>query len=319
MRNFAAAFRMKIKPEAWLILFVLTLIWGSSFILIKKGLEGFSPMQVGSLRICFAGLVLLPVALYNLRKVSGKTVFYSFLFGLFNAGVPAFLFSIAQTKVNSSTAGILNALTPIFTLIVGVSFFRVPFNTFKLIGVAIGFLGASMLIFFRDGFERPLQLHDSQLGFTLLIVLATCMYGFSGNIMKRYLDNVSGPVIAAFAYGTFAIPSAVYLFFSDFTYRLSNHPLALPSLGFIAILGIVGSAIAIILFSRLLKQSNALFGSFVTYLLPFVAIVWGAAVSEKIGIVPFISLGVILTGIYISGWKPVQKPEKSTVKTTTGN
>jgi drug/metabolite transporter (DMT)-like permease len=294
---------MKIKPEAWLILFVLTLIWGSSFILMKKGLEGFSPMQVGSLRICFAGLVLLPVGVTNFRKVSRKAVYYSVLFGLLNAGVPAFLFALAQTKVSSSTAGILNGLTPIFTLTVGVLFFQVPFNTFKLIGVVIGFIGASMLVFFKDGLNHAPTLQNSQVGLTLLIVLATCMYGFAGNIMKRYLDSVPGPVIASIAYGSFAVPSAIYLAFSDFAYRISTNDIALRSLGFIAILGTFGSAIAIILLSRLLKQSNALFGSFVTYLIPFVAILWGTAVNERIGLVPFVSLGIILTGIYISGWK----------------
>ena len=305
---------MKIKPEAWLILALLTLVWGSSFILMKKGLEGFSPMQVGSLRICFAGLVLLPVVIQHFRKITKRAVYYSILFGLMNAGVPAFLFALAQTKVNSSTAGILNGLTPIFTLTVGVLFFQVPFNAFKLIGVVIGFIGASMLVFFKEGFTSAPQIQDSELGLTLLIVLATCMYGFAGNIMKRYLDNVPGPVIASIAYGSFAIPSAIYLLFSDFGSRLSQEN-GWESLGYLALLGIFGSAIAIILFSRLLKQSNALFGSFVTYLIPFVAILWGLAADEKIGLVPFISLGIILAGIYISGLKPLRRRTRAEIST----
>jgi amino acid adenylation domain-containing protein len=295
---------LKIKPEAWVILFLLTLIWGSSFILIKKGLDGFSPMQVGSLRICFAGLLMLPVAIRHLRKISGKALFYSCLFGLLNAGLPAFLFPLAETKVDSSTAGILNGLTPIFTLIVGLSFFRVPFNIFKLIGVVVGFLGASMLILFREGFDHPTHIQDAQLVFSLLLVLATCLYGFAGNVMKRHLDNVPGPVIASFAFGSFAIPSAIYLLFSDFTQRLETIPQAPGSLAFIAILGVFGSAIAVILQSRLAKQSNALFVSFVTYLIPFVAIAWGMIDNERIGIVPFVSLGIILAAIYISRLNP---------------
>jgi amino acid adenylation domain-containing protein len=294
----------KIRPEAWLILFLLTLIWGSSFILIKKGLEGFSPMQVGSLRICFAGLVMLPVAIRHIKKVPRKALFYSVLFGLLNAGLPAFLFPIAETQVDSSTAGILNGLTPIFTLIVGLSFFGVAFNIFKLIGVVVGFLGASMLILFRDGFDGPIHVRDSQVFFSMLLVFATCLYGFAGNVMKRHLDNVQGPVIASFAFGSFAIPSAIHLAFSDFSYRLTNIEAAPGSLAFIAILGVFGSAIAVILQSRLAKLSNALFVSFVTYLIPFVAIAWGMADNERIGIIPLVSLGVILLAIYISRMKP---------------
>jgi drug/metabolite transporter (DMT)-like permease len=291
----------KIPTEAWLIFFALTLIWGSSFILMKKGLESFSPLQVASLRICFAGFMLLPIAIRNLRKVSKKAILYSFLFGLTNAGIPAFLFTIAETQVDSSTAGILNGLTPIFTLVVGISFFGVAYNAFKLTGVVIGFMGAAMLVFFREGLDHAPQFQDGQFGMMLLLVLATCLYGFAANIMKRFLDQVPGPVIASIAFGSFTVPCTIYLVFSDFGQRMVSNPLALRSLGFNAILGIVGSAIAVMLQSRLLKQSSALFGSFTTYLIPFVAILWGLAANERIGIVPFISMGIILSGIYISG------------------
>lgn len=294
---------MKIKPETWLILFALTFIWGSSFILMKKGLESFSPMQVGALRICFAGLVMLPVAVMNIRKVPREAIYFSILFGLLNAGIPNFLFPLSETKVDSSTAGILNGLTPIFTLLAGVSFFGVRFTGFKLLAVITGFVGAAMLVFFRDGFHTSGQAQSGQLGYASLIVVATCMYGLAANVMKRYLDNVSGPVIAAIAYGSFAIPSAIYLATSDFTERMGSHEGSLYSLGYVAILGIFGSAIAIILASQLTKQSTALFGSFVTYLIPFVAILWGVLDGEPVGMITFISLGVIFGSIYISGLK----------------
>lgn len=309
---------LKIKPEALVILFLLTLIWGSSFILIKKGLEGFSPMQVGSLRICFASLVLLPVAFRHLRKVPKKAIYYSVLFGLLNTGLPAFLFPIAETKVDSATAGILNGLTPIFTLIVGIGFFGMQFNIFKLIGVIVGFFGASMIILFREGFDKPIHLQDVQMGYSLLLVLATCLYGFAGNVMKRHLDEVQGVVIASIAFGSFAIPSGIYLTLSDFTSRLDNVPASINSLVFVAILGIAGSAIAVVLSSRLLKLTNALFASFVTYLIPFVAIAWGVADNEQFGVVPFVGLVIILAAIYISRFSPasfqVFKSERNTPK-----
>jgi drug/metabolite transporter (DMT)-like permease len=295
----------KISTESWLIFFALTLIWGSAFILMKKGLESFSPWQVASLRICFAGLVLLPVGIRNIRKVSKNAVLHSFLFGLTNAGIPAFLFPLAETKVDSSTAGILNGLTPIFTLTVGISFFGVAHNAFKLAGVVIGFIGAATLIFFREGFDKVPQLHDAQVGMMLLLVFATLLYGFAANIMKRHLDSVAAPVIASIAFGSFTLPCALYLAFSDFGHRMVTNPVALTSLGYNAVLGVVGSAVAVMFQSRLLKQTNALFGSFTTYLCPFVAILWGLAVDERIGIVPFVSLGIILAGIYVSRLTPV--------------
>ncbi|MGZ5282863.1 MAG: DMT family transporter, partial [Bacteroidia bacterium] len=195
----------------------------------------------------------------------------------------------------------LNALTPIFTMIIGALMFSVPLTGKKFAGVMIGFFGACMLVFFKNGFDNPTGITDVNFGYTMLIVLATALYGFSGNIMKNHLNDVPGAVISSFSYLIFAIPLSIYLFgFSDFIYRLTETPNGLSAFGYITILGVLGSAIAITLFSRLIKKSNALFGSFTTYLLPFVAIMWGIGIGEKIGVIPFISLGVILCGIFIS-------------------
>ncbi|MGZ5245016.1 MAG: DMT family transporter, partial [Bacteroidia bacterium] len=237
---------MSKRAEAWFLLILLSVIWGSSFILIKKGLEAYSPYQVASLRISLAALSLLPVALYNIRKVPMQKLKYIFLFGLCNAGLPAFLFSIAQTHVNSSTAGILNALTPIFTMIIGALMFSVPLTGKKFAGVMIGFFGACMLVFFKNGFDNPTGITDVNFGYTMLIVLATALYGFSGNIMKNHLNDVPGAVISSFSYLIFAIPLSIYLFgFSDFIYRLTETPNGLSAFGYITILGVLGSAIAI--------------------------------------------------------------------------
>jgi drug/metabolite transporter (DMT)-like permease len=179
--------------------------------------------------------------------------------------------------------------------------FSVPLTGKKFAGVMIGFCGACMLVFFKNGFDNPTPINDVNFAYTMLIVLATALYGFSGNIMKNHLNDVPGAVISSFSYLIFAIPLTVYLFgFSDFVHRLTETPQGLPAFGYITVLGVVGSAIAITLFSRLVKKSNALFGSFTTYLLPFVAIMWGIGIGEKIGAIPFISLGVILIGIFIS-------------------
>ncbi len=302
---------MSKRAEAWFLLILLSIIWGSSFILIKKGLEVYNPFQVASLRIALAALCLLPVAVLNLTKVPVQKLKYIFLFGLCNAGLPAFCFSIAQTHVDSSTAGILNALTPIFTMILGALVFSVPLTGKKFSGVMIGFCGACLLVFFKNGFDNPTPVTDVNFGYTMLIIFATVLYGFSGNIMKNHLNDVPGAVISSFSYLIFAMPLTVYLLgFSDFFSRLQESPKGYTALGYICILGVIGSAIAIVLLSRLLKKSSALFGSFTTYLLPFVAIMWGIGIGEKIGVIPFLSLGVILTGIFISNlsFKKTVKP-----------
>ena len=289
----------KIKAEAWVLLIVLSLIWGSSFILMKKGLEAYPPMQMASLRIIIAALCMLPVSIKNLGKVKKKHLFYIFLFGLTNSGIPAFLFAESETVVSSSTAGILNSLTPIFTLMTGVLFFGIIFNWFSLAGVIIGFAGAFLLVFFGRGTTT-----SNAAIFAGMIVVATVMYGFAGNIIKKYLSEVPGHIVSAYAYLFFAIPLMIWLlFFSDFSSRVVHNPEGIHSLLYITILAVLGSAMAIVLVVRLIQSSSALFGSFVTYLIPVVSIIWGLVVGETINFVTLFSLLLIMSGIIIAGLK----------------
>jgi len=297
----------KIKAEAWVLLIVLSLIWGSSFILMKKGLEGYPPEQMAALRICIAALCMLPVSIRHLRKVKGRDLFYIFLFGLCNSAIPAFLFAESETVVSSSTAGVLNSLTPIFTLVVGLLFFGVAFNWFGLAGVVIGFAGAFLLVFFGENHVATSVPVAHSAFFAGLIVIATVLYGFASNIVKKYLNDVPGQVVSGYAYLFFAVPLTVWLLsFSDFPTRLTNHPQGVHSLFYIAILAILGSAMAIILVVRLIQASSALFGSFVTYLIPIVSIMWGYLAGETINFVTLFSLLLILGGIVIAQLKPVK-------------
>ena len=307
---------IKFKAEAWILLLILSLIWGSSFILMKKRLEAYPPAQMASLRIIIAGLCLVPVALKNIRYLNRRKLFYIFLFGLLNAGLPAFLFALSETVVSSSTAGILNSLTPIFTFLAGVLFFRTRFNWLGLAGVIIGFSGGCLLIFNGNQHPGNLSLGSSQALYSSLILVATICYGFSGNIIKHYLQEVPGYIVSSFSYLIFGIPLLVWLlFFSDFTFRVVHNPEGIHSLLYITILAVLGSAMAIILVVRLIQVSNALFGSFVTYLIPIVSIMWGVLAGESITIITIISLLIILGGILVAGMRTIPGLKGKNLKT----
>ena len=283
-----------------LILTVLALIWGSSFILMKRGLVVYSAPQVACLRLLLSGLVLCPYVILNLRKVTFSQLKYILLFGLLNAGIPPFFFAQAQTGLPSSTAGVLNALTPLFTLITGALFFNVGFNINKLAGVLLGLAGCFIIIFVKAG-NNLFAFHDSHLLFLgFLVVLATLLYGLSNNISKTFLQQIPAITIAAFAYTCMAIPAGIYLFTgTDFTDKMQRGTPAFEALGYIFILAAMGSALAMFLFNKLIQRSNALFASFITYFIPFVAISWGVFDKETIGLVQFLGLGIILLGVYI--------------------
>lgn len=280
---------------------------------MKRGLEIFIPSQVASLRLLISGLVLLPFVIINLRKISFSQYKNIILFGVLNAGIPPFLFAQAQTEIPSSTAGILNALTPLFTLIIGSMFFRVSLGLNKIAGVLLGLLGAFLIILFK-GDSNNFEMYSSYaLIMGCLIVIADFCYGTSSNINKSYLHNVPSMQIAAFSYCSMAIPAGIYLFtLTDFTSRMAEGVPAWEALFYIFILAAVGSALAMFLFSKMIKNTSALFASFVTYLIPFVALVIGYFDEEKIGIVQILGLIVILSGIYIAN----KKTGKSTAQQT---
>lgn len=295
------------KGNKWLnfiLLGTLAIIWGSSFILMKRGLVVFAPSQVASMRILFSGMIMLPYVLFSLRKVSFGQLKYILIFGVLNAGVPPYLFATAQTILPSSTAGVLNALTPLFTLFTGVLFFSVSFNMRKLAGVILGLLGSFIIIFVHAG-NNLFAFHNFHVMlFGFLIVFADLLYGMSNNINKTYLQQVPAMLISGFAYTCMAIPAGIYLFTgTDFTDKLSSGLPAFHAMGYILILAVFGSALAMVLFSTLVQKSNALFASFITYLIPFVALSWGFLDGETIGLVQFLSLGIIFFGIYIASAK----------------
>jgi len=283
------------RQKGWIILLILILIWGSSFILIKRGLKVYSSVEVGAIRIFVSFLVLLPAAIRNFNKVDRKTKGYIFVVGLIGTGIPAFLFAKAQTVIDSSLAGILNSLSPLFTLIVGVIFFSRTAGWMSITGVIIGLAGAAGLLFAKS--EGNIQFHFSH---AIYAIIATVLYAFQSNMVKNYLNNVPTVTIASLGFFFIGMPAAIILFgFTGFAGKFISHPDGIRAFLYVALLAIVASAIAIILFNRLIQITNAIFASSVTYFIPIIALIWGIGDGEKYSVWAFIYAGLIITGVFL--------------------
>ncbi|MCW3073327.1 MAG: hypothetical protein JWP69_396 [Flaviaesturariibacter sp.] len=282
----------KEKGVNWLLFILLALIWGSSFILMKLGKEHLNGYQIGAVRIFSAGLVFFPFALFHIRQLPLRKLPLILLSGLLGNLFPAFLFAIAIEKIDSSLEGILNSLTPLFVIIIGVLFFKAKLAKIKIIGVLIGFLGL-VLLSLSSGFS------ESNYGYALLILLATLFYGLNVNLVNYYLKGIDPLKMATVSLAMVGIPAFVVAWqqevFSMFRYDEG----ARWAIGASALLGIVGSAIATALFYLLIKRAGGLFASLVTYAIPVVAIFWGVLSGEQVTIVQVGCLFIILGGVYL--------------------
>ena len=279
----------------FILLLILALIWGSSFKLIKEGLIALTPMQLTGLRIGVAGMVFWPVVFSHLRKLRRQDVKWAVLSGFLGSGVPAFLFAFAQTKVNSSAAGALNAMTPLFTLIIAALFTGYQMTRPKVLGVLTGLLGALMIIFIRsDGnFEAEFK-------FALSIVLATICYGANINLIKTKLISYKPLFISTVPLLAVSVIAFITFFASGGADVLADlQGQNLRSTGAIVLLAILGTSIALILFNRLIQLTDALFSSSVTYLIPVVAMLIGWMDQEDISTYQIIGMVLILLGIYL--------------------
>lgn len=281
----------------WLMLGVLALIWGSSFILIKLGLKVYGPGEVGALRIVAAGIFLAPLSIPKLLKLRPKQWGILFLIGLVGSFIPAFLFALAQTRIPSGIAGVLNATTPIFTLIIGAIFFATVITRRAAIGIFIGFVGVTVLIMSGEGEN----IWEKFSPYALFVVLATVCYGINVNVIKAYVSNISPITITGVSLLLVLPIAAVYLFgFTGFTYKLQHVEGAGMSLLFVALLGVMGTALALIMFNRLVQIKTPVFAASVTYLIPIVALIWGLWFDEKILWGHVVGMVGILMGVYIA-------------------
>jgi drug/metabolite transporter (DMT)-like permease len=303
--TFAAFSRHQLKkmnskqPTAsdWGIVFLLALIWGGSFLLIKKSLLVYTPVQAGMLRMGFSALAYIPLALYNFKKIDWSKWKYFLVVSVFGSGLPNLLFPLAQTKVTSSLAGILNALTPVFTMLLGAWFFKIAINRDKVLGLSLSFLGAVALILFAKGGTASL---GGETLYALLCVLATICYAINSNTVSNNLRGSSPVVIGSAA---FLITCPVYfvaIYFSGAYETTMAHPNPWLSLGALAWLAVVSTTFASILFFMLIQRTNAVFATSVTFLLPVMAIILGSWDGEKIGIVQLLGTALILSGLYLT-------------------
>lgn len=281
----------------WVLLAALSLIWGSSFILMKRGLTAFPPDQVAAIRMSVAFLASGLLALPKLRELQRNKIKYMAVVGMVGSGIPAFLFALAQTRISSYLAGMLNTLTPLFTLMIGAVLFHSRFTTRQIIGVLIGFAGAAGLVFIRSTGSI-----DSESFYTLLIVVATVCYAISVNTVKHYLSTQHSILISAVGLTLIGIPYLTYLLTTDFAQRVVSHPQAMPAMLSLVTLSVFGTALSNLLFFRLVKDSGALFASAVTYLMPIVALAWGIADGESFHPMHVVALATILCGVALINW-----------------
>lgn len=291
---------MKINIEKkWIYLTGLSLIWGSSFILIKKSLIGLSPLQVGSLRIVFSSIMIFLIAfnkIKTIQKDKWKWIAVSAIIGTF---LPAFLFAFAETQIDSAVASILNSLVPMNTVLIGLAVFKISTTKTQSIGVIIGFIGTSVLII--SGSElNP----DQNYMYSGLVIICSILYATNVNLIKKYLYDVNAVAIAAGQFSVIFIPSLIVLVYSGFfDLKFSNNELLYHSLLYVLLLSFFGTAMAKILFNKLIQISSPVFASSVTYSMLIVSVIWGVLDGELFNINQAIATILIIIGVYLSNKK----------------
>jgi len=294
---------MNADREKWVLLIVLSLIWGSSFILIKKSLDHFSPYQVGALRVLIAGIILMPIAVSKYKLFPKRHLKWLILAAFTGNFIPMFLFPIAETEISSSIAGIINSMMPIFVIIVGTLFWKFETTRRQMTGIFISFTGVCLLAF-GGGDDAKFKIFP-----ILLLLSATLCYAISTTTVKSKLMEVSSTVLSAFVFSFILfLPSLVALvstgFVSDFTFSKEN----MIGLGFVTLLSVFGTGLAMMMNYRLLKVSTPLFASTVTLLMPIVAIIWGILDGEKLTVLQFAGASIILAGlIFLRAKTVIQK------------
>lgn len=283
---------------AWVLLGTMALVWGSSFILIKRGLEAFSPDQVAAGRIFLAFLFFVPFQAYQIRQPDVRASVrkqwpYLMAVGLTGYLIPAYLFAIAGAHINSSLSGALNSLSPLFTLLIGATFFgnRVPLR--QSMGILLGLAGSILLVFFSATGEFSVN------AYALLVVLATLCYGTNTNLVGRYIRHMPALVSTAWLFFFIGVVAFGMLLPTDIWARMAN-PKNLSSLAALATLGVVASGVMSVLFNRVIQLTSPLFAASVTYLIPIVALLWGLLDGERIYAVQYLGMAICLLGIYLT-------------------
>ena len=286
---------MTITIKKWVYLITLSIIWGSSYILIKKGLVGLTPLQLGSTRIIMTTIILMIFGWKQLQKIPKNAWKWIILTGFFGTFFPSYLFAFAETVIDSSVAAVLNGMTPLFTLILGLLFFNLSFKWMKIVGVLVGFGGTLVLV--SNEFTMRSGLSS---WYAFLVVAATLCYSINVNLIKHKLQGVPALAIALGNFITIVIPAFVVLLFVDFPWtKIISSSEVSSSIGYILILSLFGTALAKVMFNELVSISTAVFSISITYLLPIVAIAWGILDGEQFTLIQWLGCALILLGVYL--------------------
>lgn len=285
---------MNNQQQKWLYLLLLSFVWGSSFILMKKALIDLTPVQVGALRMLIAGVFLLAFGFKSLKQIKRKHYKYIVYTALLGTFFPVFLFAFAVNGIDSSIASILNSLTPFNTFIFGVLAFGLKFKKEQLVGIVIGLVGTIVLI------VKGANLNPNQnYWFTLLVVIASIGYALNVNLVKKHLSDVSALSIVTGNFLLLVVPAFIVLYFSDFFETIEFTEAKTSALGYVAVLAIFGTGIAKVFYNKMVHLASPIFASSVTYLIPIVAVFWGILDGEELSVVQLLAGFIILLGVYL--------------------
>ena len=285
---------MNLNLRKWGTLIILSVIWGSSYILIKKGLTGLTPVQLGSLRVIITTILIAPIGYNKIKHIPKNKMKWVAISAFVGSFFPAYLFAFAETEISSSVTAVMVSLTPLFTLLISVIIFGEDLLKKQVIGVIIGFLGIVVLI------NNELLSSSFNILFVMFIVLAAFCYAVNANLLKYKLPNIPALGIVFMSFLFMFIPAFIVLFFSDFPFSdFTSDPLILESIVYIVILALFGTAIAKVMYIKLLAISTPVFSVSTTYLMPVVAIFWGLLDGEEFKLTQFIGTSIILLGVYL--------------------
>ncbi len=285
------------KQQKWVLLVALALVWGSSFILIKKGLAGLSPIQVGASRIVFAALFLMLIGANQVTKVPSFKWKYIALTSLFGTFIPAFLFATAQVYISSTVSAVLNSLTPLNTFIIGIIGFGATFVRRQMLGVVIG-LSGSLILILNGAANHP----EQDYRFAAFIVIASVCYAINVNLINKFLSDIPPFTITVGNFAVMLVPASIVLACTGIHANISDESV-LNALFFVAILGIVGTGLANIVFFKLIQISSPVFATSVTYLIPVVAFFFFFFDGESLTLIQLLGAAVVLSGVYLAAKK----------------
>lgn len=285
---------MNLNLRKWGTLIILSVIWGSSYILIKKGLTGLTPVQLGSLRVIITTILIAPIGYNKIKHIPKNKMKWVAISAFVGSFFPAYLFAFAETEISSSVTAVMVSLTPLFTLLISVIIFGEELLKKQVIGVIIGFLGIVVLI------NNELISSSFNILYVMFIVLAAFCYAVNANLLKYKLPNIPALGIVFMSFLFMFIPAFIVLFFSEFPFsNFTSDPLILESIIYIVILALFGTAIAKVMYIKLLAISTPVFSVSTTYLMPVVAIFWGLLDGEEFKLTQFIGTSIILIGVYL--------------------